>query len=390
MSFFLLLIVAVVVIALITPVVSEKPLWRATVTPLASIIGSGFLILGPILIHDFGVWAPLVMLVLCALAWGFGAAIRANIQRIGEQPAPDSQAERIGGWMLSVAYMISVAYYLNLLGSFAVSLTPWNTDIAGKIVTTIVYGVLLILGVWRGFSALEAVEYPAVVIKLAVIAALISALTLFTWDTHVSAELLVPEGQLHGWGAVTLIFGLLITVQGFEISRYMGSSYSARQRVGSMKLAQGIATVIYVVYVALLTVSVDVPGGGVSETEIIALMEQVSPLLPLLLVVAALAAQFSAGVADTGGAGGLLSEVSQRMFSERQGYVAVAVVGLVLTWAVDVFTIIAIASRAFALYYAMQCYIAAHHSGGRTRVMFGVMGLMGLAAALLGTPVEGA
>ena len=390
MTFIILLIVAITAIALFIPGMAHRPVWRATVTPLASIIGSGFLVLGPVLIHDFGVFAPLVMLLLCVLAWGFGAAIRANIRRIGKWPAPDSQAERIGGWMLTVAYMISVAYYLNLLGSFAVSLTPWNTEFAGRAVTTSVYVFLLALGVWRGFSALEAVEYPAVVIKLAVIAALIFALAGFTWDAASASGLLTPPQQIHGWSAVTLIFGLLITVQGFEISRYMGTSYPAAQRVRSMKLAQLVAAVIYVLYVALLTASVQVEKGGVSETEIISLMAQVSPLLPLLMVGAALAAQFSAGVADTGGAGGLLEEVSRKMFSERQGYIVVVIVGLVLTWVADVFTIIAIASRAFALYYAVQCYIAAHHAEGHRRLAFGVMGVIGLSAALLGTSVEGA
>jgi len=182
---------------------------------------------------------------------------------------------------------------------------------------------------------------------------------------------------------------LLITVQGFETSRYLFHSYSARQRIKSMKLAQAVSAVIYLVYVLLLTFAITVPDDSVSETEIISLMSQVAPVMAILLVVAALAAQFSAAVADTGGAGGLLEEVSRKMFSERQGYIAVVVVGLLLTWVADVFTIIAIASRAFALYYAVQCYIAANHSEGNKRVLFGIMGGIGLGAALLGTPVEG-
>lgn len=37
------------------------PLWRASITPLASIIGSGFLVPGPILDVSFGMLAPLVV-----------------------------------------------------------------------------------------------------------------------------------------------------------------------------------------------------------------------------------------------------------------------------------------------------------------------------------------
>ena len=389
MTIILLLVTALCAAVLLHPGLRRRPLWRATVTPLASIIGSGFLVLGPVLVHDFGQAAPLVMLILCLLAFGFGASIRANIQRIGEWPAQDSQAERISGWILSVAYMISVAYYLNLFGAFAVSLSPWDTPLYARLVTSAVYGVILVLGVWRGFGALEAVEYPAVALKLAVIAALVVALVWHVGGVvYQGGNLPLPQAHIHGWASVTLIFGLIITVQGFETSRYLGSSYSPRQRIQSMRLAQWVASLVYVVYVALLTWAVTVPADVISETEIIDLMGQVAPVLALLLVAAALAAQFSAAVADTGGAGGLLAEVSRRMFSERQGYLAVVVSGLLLTWVADVFTIIAIASRAFALYYAVQCFIAASHAQGRARAGHGLMALTGLCAALLGTPVE--
>lgn len=370
-----------------TSYMRRNMLWRASVTPLASIIGSGFLVLGPILVHHFGLWAPLVMLILCMLAWGFGSALRANIQRIGEGQLPDGQSERASAWILSVAYMISVAYYLNLLGSFAVSLTPFNSQDAARIVTTIVYVVILILGYWRGFRALELVEYQTVAIKLAVIGALILALAIFSWEAAENGALIFPEVTVGRWEAVTLVFGLIITVQGFETSRYLGGTYSAPIRVQSMKLAQLIATVIYVLYAVLLTYSLPVPTDEIRETEIISLMAQVSVVLPLMLVAAALAAQFSAAIADTGGAGGLLKEVSRKAVTERQGYLVVCIVGLILTWVADVFTIIVIASRAFAFYYALQAYIASQNAHGRERVLYASMGFTALAAALLGTSV---
>ena len=46
--------------------------WRATVTPLASIIGSGFLVLAPLLVREFGRLAVLVMAGLCAVAYLVG------------------------------------------------------------------------------------------------------------------------------------------------------------------------------------------------------------------------------------------------------------------------------------------------------------------------------
>lgn len=50
--------------------------WRATVTPLASIIGSGFLICGPLLAKEFGSAAILAMAALLAIAYAVGAVNR--------------------------------------------------------------------------------------------------------------------------------------------------------------------------------------------------------------------------------------------------------------------------------------------------------------------------
>ncbi len=95
------------------------------------------------------------------------------------------------------------------------------------------------------------------------------------------------------------------------------------------------------------------------ETAIIGLMALVAPILPLLLTAAALAAQFSAAVADTSGSGGLIEELTGGTVSVRVAYALLVVTGLALTWALNVFEIITYASRAFAFYYAIQSAIAA-------------------------------
>ena len=103
------------------PKLRARPSWRATVTPLASIIGSGFLVLGPLLDASYGGWAPLVMAGLCALAWAFGAAIRFSMASGVETDKHRPPAERALAWAcdaaLAFAYVISVCYYLNLFGA---------------------------------------------------------------------------------------------------------------------------------------------------------------------------------------------------------------------------------------------------------------------------------
>jgi len=54
---------------LLYPRLANARLWRATITPLASIIGSGFLVIGPILQVSFGYAAPIAMLILAVFAY---------------------------------------------------------------------------------------------------------------------------------------------------------------------------------------------------------------------------------------------------------------------------------------------------------------------------------
>jgi hypothetical protein len=44
----------------------------------------------------------------------------------GIRSVSEEKIETLSSWALAFAYIISVAYYLNLLGSFAVSLTQLN------------------------------------------------------------------------------------------------------------------------------------------------------------------------------------------------------------------------------------------------------------------------
>lgn len=379
---------------LLWPRISGAPLWRATITPLASIIGSGFLVLGPILDSHFGRLAPLAMAALCLGAWCFGAAIRFNIARRGEgeRGRPERALEHAASWALAFAYFISVAYYLNLFGAFGVRLTPWDGQTEARLLTTAMLLVILAVGWSRGFKALERLEEVSVGLKLAIIAGLLAGLGWFFAGNASEGTLLWNPPRTTGWQALTLGFGLIVTVQGFETSRYLGGNYDARTRIRSMRLAQALSAAIYLVYIALIAY-VFAPGSVVlRETAIIDMMAVVAPVLPLMLTAAALAAQFSAAVADTGGAGGLIEELTGGRVPVRLAYAILVGFGLLLTWGLDVFEIISYASRAFALYYALQSAIAAAGAWSENRriraAAFAGMGLLGLAIAIFGTPVE--
>ncbi|MCB1420480.1 MAG: hypothetical protein KDJ74_16340 [Notoacmeibacter sp.] len=377
------------------PRVWKSTLWRATVTPLASIIGSGFLILGPILDHAYGKWAPAVMAGLCLAAWLFGWAIRFSMHALdeGHEDGPTERSlEVASSWALAFAYFISVAYYLNLFGAFAVRI--WSNDApeAARIVTSAVLLLVLAVGWTRGFSALERMEQASVSTKLAIIAALLAGLAAFFAGKASQGALVLNEGMTHGWAAVTLAFGLVVTVQGFETSRYLGDRYDAPTRIRSMQLAQVIAAVIYLAYIGMMAYLFPADTVPVKETETIDMTARISSVLPVLLIVAALSAQFSAAIADTGGSGGLVKELTGGRIAHRLTYAALVAAGLAMTWTLDVFAIVAYASRAFALYYALQAALAGLRARASGRplhaVAFAAMALAGLAITLFGTPVE--
>ncbi|HET6432008.1 hypothetical protein [Dyella sp.] len=352
-----------VLVVLWLPRLRRRDSWRATVTPLASIIGSGFLVVGPILADVAGQAAAVAMFGLCALAWLFGSAIRFNI--LHAEPLASShrrvgllRLDRAAGACLALAYFISVAYYLNLLGAFLLrGVGRVDPTLARAITTAILFG-LAALGWRRGFRGVERLEIPAVSFKLAVIAGVLAALA-GVWPAAPATHPLPPHGARPGWHELRVLLGCVILVQGFETSRFLGASYPAALRVRSMRWAQLLSTVIYVAFIVLLLPHVP-PGHGVGmeETEIIDIVGRLSMSLGPLLVLAAIASQLSAAVADLGGAGGLLAELSPQMTPPR-AYLAVAVVATALTWSANVFGIIAIASRAFAVYYALQCVLAA-------------------------------
>lgn len=372
-------------------------MWRAMVTPLASIIGSGFLVLGPILDHAYGAYALLVMAFLCLAAFGFGSAIRFNLENMSSKftnhHAVVAKTEEIASWALAFAYVISVAYYLNLFGAFSVKLTVVDNPNHAKLVTTAVFLVILIVGWTKGFKSLERLEYISVSAKLAIIAGLIVGLAGYFYHQTSSGVWIVNDPVVSDWSAITLAFGLIITVQGFETSRYLLDEYDKKVCSQSMLRAQIFAAAIYLSYVALISFVFERGQISTSETAIIDLMEIVAPVLPALLIAAALAAQFSAAIADTSGSGGLIQELTREKVRARSFYVALCMIGVVLTWTTDIFQLISYASRAFALYYAIQSAIAALHAWHSRRMIrccvYTMLMVLGALILFTGTAVEG-
>ena len=344
---------------------SRSQAWHATVTPLASIIGSGFLVSVPLLASEVGDYAIVTMAVLAGLAYLIGATIRFNIRHteaLLSQPEPPvaiASVDRLSHIALAFAYFISVAYYLQLLSTFLLKAAGHPDALAAKWITTSVLIAIGSTGLWRGLGAIERMEKYAVSANLAAIVALLIGLAWYNLNFALQGRwALAHDTPPVTMDTLRLVLGMLIVVQGFETSRFMGAEFPAELRITTMRRAQIISTVIYLTFFSLVTVMFPLNLHQTGVAAILDIVGHVAVALPLILSVGAIASQFSASVADSIGAAGLIREVSDNRVSTRHAYPLIATIAVVVTWETNVFGIIALASRAFALFYLIQCIVA--------------------------------
>lgn len=342
---------------------TKSSLWRATITPLASIIGSGFLVSAPLLAREFGGFAAPAMALLIVLAGLIGWAIRYNI-RVVEPLLGKSgdrvlvSIEKLSHVVLAFAYFVSVAYYLSLLGHFVLeSAGIDNNMLAEGIAIALVTGIGL-LGWSGGVERVASVERYATALNLAVICGFLAALLAYNLELlSVGQSILPPAGKFE-LSSLPILLGLLIVVQGFETTRFTGHDFDAETRQRAMTMAQIISAVIYVSFFILLSPLLSDLASGNGVAAIITVSGTVALLLPLSLTAAAAASQFSAAIADSLGDAGLVEQISGGRIDPRHAYPLIAVIGIAILVSQDVNGVIALASRAFALFYALQCLIA--------------------------------
>jgi hypothetical protein len=364
LNFVIIFIVLTTSFILLSKKVRDNQNWKATVTPLASIIGSGFLVIVPLLGHSFGSYAPIAITLIILLAYALGNSIRFNIQFSEPLIASNKNnsitlINNISSVALGAAYIISVAFYLRLLSSFALHGLGLENDYYGKLLTSLILLSIGICGWIKGLDILEKLEEYSVSIKLAIITSLI-----FAWAIHdlrysslnIFTTLVPKEFDLID--SLRVLAGALIVVQGFETSRYLGDTYSAITRIKTMRIAQIIAGVIYIIFVTLTVPTFPLLSGKIDDTAIIDLSRVITGILPIMLVIAAIMSQFSAAIADTIGAGGLIAQNSRNRLKSKHGYFLVTILAIILVWFTDIFEIISLASRAFAFYYFLQCLVS--------------------------------
>ena len=181
--------------------------------------------------------------------------------------------------------------------------------------------------------------------------------------------------------------GVVITVQGFETVRYLADEYDRETRIWACRFSQLIAASIYIGFVAVATPVMGLGTSAGSDETLLDITGRIVPLLSLPLVIAAVLSQFSAATADTVAADGNLNRLFSNAMHGSRSFAATGSGAILLIWIAPTFTIIAVASRAFAAYYALQCVVALRTSeGAAAKVGYGALAAILTAITLLAEP----
>ncbi len=367
---------------------------RASVTPLASIFGSGFLIIVPLLERSMGRLAVVGVALVCALAWVVGSSIRHNVAVVeplmarGVLSRTDRRLERLADVVIAIAYVISVALYLRIMAEYLVRyVSPGSHQAISVVACAAAVGIVLV-GVTRGFRGLDLTERISLIAVLVLTTALGATFLGTDLSRFLGGGISLPPAGGKGIGETLLLLGgLVITVQGFETVRYLGEEYDAPTRIWASRVAQAVAASIYVGFVVVATPLMGVGTSAGIDNTLVDITDRVAPLLTLPLVLCAILSQLSAATADTAAADGNLHEQVPGILGGRRAYLVTGAAAVAMIWTIPTLTIVAVASRAFAAYYCVQCVVSMRTSRGlATRTGYAGLAIVMAAVTLLARP----
>ncbi|WP_321778758.1 hypothetical protein [Sulfurimonas sp.] len=354
-----------------------KEFTSAISTPLASIFGSGFLVMIPILVSAVGQYALYAMMAIIILAYNVGNVIRFNIKNI--EPLLEFGASKItlklekaSDFSLVLAYIVSISLYLHIMSVFVLTGLNLDSNFNEDILTTVVIVTITFIGVTKGLKPLEILEEYALFVTLMIVVILIISFGIYDFNIYKSSkDFIMPIASKHSlWEIITILAGMLIVIQGFETSRYLGSSYSMETRILTSKYSQIISSVVYMTFITLAIPIVHKLNGVYDDNSLIVLVGFVSAILVAPLIIIAALSQFSAAIADTLAATGNIQEFTRKKISLNTSYLLVGIVAIVITWSMHTLEILALASRAFALYYLLQTLVAISISKNLIQIFF--------------------
>ncbi len=375
-------------------IIGLKKIITATVTPLASIFGSGFLVIVPILSGLVGPYSVFAMALVCTLAYAVGSVVRFNIAHFeplleaNNAPFLARHSEQAADLALVLAYVISVSLYINILSAFLLHGIGLDNPLNEHILTISVISFIALVGATRGLNMLHTLESYALWITMVIIVAVLIGFGSYDLNVAKAGTLQWPSRpDATPWVILTTLGGTLIVTQGFETSRYLGQEFDRQTRIRSSRLSQIVSTAVYLIFVALATPLMYFLGDSVDDSALIILAGKAAVWLPIPLIAAAVLSQFSAAVADTISGAGNMIEVSEQRIDRRLAYLLICGFAIILAFQ-DTLTLVALASRAFAFYYLLQCLVAISITKNTfRRVLFGLVAVILAFITVFAVPV---
>ena len=247
-----------------------------------------------------------------------------------------------------------------------------------------VLGAVILVGVSGGMDWLNRQSDRTTAFNLAAVIGIVVAFLVFNvqdllggrWDLGAPATMETDD--------IRKMIGLFAVVQGFEASRYIGVRFGAERRVRSMRMAQGISTIVFVVFVLSLLVVFLPPMADADGTAILEAAGEVGGApLPWLLLLAAIGSQSSAIIGATSSRSDMLVE---RRVARNLTFPVILVPAILMVLFVDLNVAVNLASRVFAAFFTIQAVLAtvlAHRAGNRSAMAGFVVVLLAMLAVLV-------
>jgi len=372
------------------PRIQQSKDYQATVVPLANIMDVGFILFSPAIVLLVGFRAPFFMLGICLVAIAAGLAIAYNIRNYepieGQGGGPD-RIERIAVWSLLGASVVNIAYYTMIL--MALVQLPFGAGSADgrTVMGVILLGVLIAIGMGGGMDWLNQVGNRTTAFNIAAVIGVVVAFLVTNIQEMLGGRWELGPSPEIGSEEIRKMIGLFAIVQGFEASRYIGVRFGAEQRVSTMRIAQTISTIVFVVLMVTLLLAFLPTPAGVAEdgTAIFAVSALVGDALPWLLLLAALGSQTSAIIGATSSRSDML--VSYKI-ERKTTFPIILIPAIMLVIFVDVNMAVNLASRVFAAFFTIQASLALILAS-RKKNWWAVAGFAGVALVMLTIMVFG-
>lgn len=384
------LTILAVAYALYRPRVQQSKEYQATVVPLSNIMDVGFILFSPAIVLLVGFRAPFFMLGICLVAIAAGLVMAYNIRNY--EPIADGggdvvKVETIAEWSLLAASVVNIAYYTMILMALIQAPFNWNSVDGRTVMGVILLAVLVVVGMRGGMDWLNTLGNRTTAFNLAAVIGVVVAFIVANvqellggrWDLGPSPDIGTEE--------IRKMIGLLAIVQGFEASRYIGVRFGAERRVSTMRLAQGVSAVVFVLFMfalllAFLPKPVGVPEDG---TAIFAVSALVGDKLPWLLLLAALGSQTSAIIGATSSRSDMLVNIK---VPRKITFPIILLPAILMVVFVDINVAVNMASRVFAAYFAIQASLAAMLAA-RKQSWWAVAGFVVVALMMIGILIFG-